>query len=122
MNEPLAQWLRHAVPFQGALACAVRSTDGEGAACSWSSEFTEPSLENAMRCAADLFQVIQYHRITSGRVRWVFGQALLHCERRADGTCFGVFTARSEDAFDAGELERLFASFRAEGQPGPIAM
>jgi hypothetical protein len=121
MKETFVQWLQQAGPFAGALACAVRGPDGAGASRSWAAGFSEASLENALRCVADLFQVIQHSRIAPGRVRWVYGDALLHCERRADGTCFGIFTARQgEAAFDKAGLERMFVEFRAVGLAGPV--
>src|SRR6185295_13604266 len=114
MNE-LAQWLQQAEPFGGALACAVRTPEGGTAARSWAADYNAGSLENVLRCVADLFQVIQHNRIAPGRVRWVYGRAILHCERRADGTCLGIFTRRSEEVpgLDATELERMFVEFRA---------
>ena len=121
MNTALSQWLQQAEPFDGALACAARTAGGAGLGRSWTADFTEASLENALRCVADLFQVIQHHRIAPGRVRWVYGSVVLHCERRADGTCLGVFTARDDDAVNADGLERMFAGFRAAGPSGPAA-
>ena len=122
MKEAFVQWLAQAEPFAGALACAVRGADGAGASRSWAGGFSEATLENAMRCVADLFQVIQHNRIAPGRVRWVYGKALLHCERRADGACFGVFTARnSDETFDEEGLERMFGEFRLVGLAGPVA-
>ena len=121
MKETFVQWLQQAGPFAGALACAVRGADGAGASRSWAAGFSEASMENALRCVADLFQVIQHNRIAPGRVRWVYGHALLHCERRADGTCFGIFTTRKGDeAFDEDGLERMFIEFRAVGLAGPV--
>jgi hypothetical protein len=122
MKETFALWLDQARPFAGALACAVRGADGAVASRSWAGGFSDASLENALRCAADLFEVIQHNRIAPGRVRWVYGQALLHCERRADGTCFGVFTTRNrDDPFEESGLERMFAEFRTLGLARPVA-
>ena len=121
MKESLVQWLERARPIAGALAWAVRGTDGACASRSWADGFSEASLENALRCVADLFQVVQHNRIAPGRVRWVYGDALLHCERRADGTCLGVFTIRGDDAAgDEGGLEQLFVEFQLVGRTDPV--
>ncbi|MEY2410095.1 MAG: hypothetical protein QOF48_2765 [Verrucomicrobiota bacterium] len=119
---PFVQWLEQAAPFQGGLACAVRSADGHGASRSWVVEYGEDSLEHALRCVADLFQVIHHNRIAPGRVRWVFGAALLHCERRPDGACLGIFTAHPNgEGFDAECLERMFVEFQNAGVPGSVS-
>jgi hypothetical protein len=120
MREPFDQWLEQIEPVGGVLACGVRAM-GSTASRSWAAGFSEASLDNVLRCVADLFQVIQHNRIAPGRVRWVFGSALLHCERRADGTCFGVFTSRrADEPFDKKGLERLFVEFRSLGVPGAV--
>lgn len=121
MNKAFEEWLDQSAPCDGALACAVRCTNGALVGRSWADGFTAASLENALRCVADLFQVIDHHRIAPGRVRWVFGNALFHCERRRDGTCFGVFTVREQEVLDAEWLERLFVEYRAVGQPEIVA-
>ena len=116
MREAFVQWIEQASPFNGLLACAVRGMDGAVAARSWAPEYQESSLENVLRCVADLFQVIQHNRIAPGRVRWIYGNALLHCERRSDGACFGVFTTRGgEGELDPESLEQLFVEFRSVG-------
>ena len=121
MRETLSQWLEQIESVAGVLACGARSADGSAASRSCAAGFSEASLENVLRCVADLFQVLQHNRIASGRVRWVYGSALLHCERRADGTCFGVFTTRNEDPqLDADGLERFFVEFRSIGIAGPV--
>lgn len=116
MNEALEQWLDRCAPGTGALACAARGVDGALIGRAWAEGFTAASLENALRCVADLFQVMQHNRIAPGRVRWVYEKVLLHCERRADGTCFAMFTERGEGALDHAALDRLFAEFRDGGK------
>ena len=116
MNRAFEQWLDQSAPDDGTLACAVRCADGALVGRSWADGFTAAALENALRCVADLFQVIERHHIAPGRVRWVFGNALLHGERRADGACFGVFTVRDPEALPAPlahrvELDRRWAAF-----------
>jgi hypothetical protein len=121
MRGAFSHWLQQLTPVAGMLACGTRGADGAVASRSWADAFSEGSLDNVLRCVADLFQVIQHNRIAPGRVRWVYGKALLHCERRADGTCLAVFTSRDANPeLDAEGLERLFAEFRALGIAGSV--
>jgi hypothetical protein len=74
------------------------------------------AVENALRCVVDMFQVLQLNRIPPGRLRWVYHGAYLHCERRADGACLGVFLSKEAEAVDHTGLERCFREFRALAQ------
>ena len=113
MKELVSQWFDHSAPFEGILACGVRHLDRSTVTKTWSVGFTDLGIDNALRCVADLFQVLPINRIASGRVRWVYQEGLLHCERRSDGPCLGIFTVRDESAFDAAGLERMFHEFQA---------
>jgi len=119
MKESLSQWLSRRAPLRGVLACGVRFPDKTSLTQCWSSEFTAPSLENAWRCASDAFQVLRVNFFPNERVRWVYEKALLHCARREDGICLGIFTARDGGAVDAAEIERLLAEFCALRAGGP---
>jgi len=113
MNESLGQWLARRARLRGVLACGVRFPDKTSLTQSWSPEFTAPSLENAWRCAGDAFQVLKVNFFPNERVLWVYEKALLHCARRADGICLGIFTARDRGAVDDAEIDRLISEFRA---------
>jgi hypothetical protein len=112
MKEFLSQWLSRA-RLRGVLACGVRFPDKTSLTQSWSPEFAEPSLDNAWRCASDAFQVLKVNFLPNERVLWVYEKALLHCARREDGICLGIFTAKDLVAVDSAEIERLIAEFRA---------
>jgi len=86
----------------------------------WGDAFPEIAMENTLRCIADLFQVLQLNRIPPGRVRWVYQGGLLHCERRADGVCLGIFTPRDVNSIDQRGLERFFAEFQAVARAAPL--
>lgn len=116
MKELFSQWFDQSAPFEGILACGVRQLDRSTVTKSWSDDFTDLAIENALRCVADLFQVLPINRVASGRVRWVYQDGLLHCEHRSDGPCLGIFTVRDESAFAAAGLERMFQEFQALGQ------
>ena len=113
MKEFLSQWLSRRVRLRSVLACGLRFPDKTSLTQSWSPEFTEPSLDNAWRCASDAFQVLRVNFFPNERIRWVYEKALLHCARREDGICLGIFTAKDPGAVDAAEIERLIAEFRA---------
>lgn len=113
MNEVINQWFEQSAPFDGILACGMRFADQSAASKTWSDAFGETAMENALRCIADFFQVLQLNRIPPARIRWVYQGALLHCERRQDGTCLGVFTAKDSAVFDNEGLERFFSEFQA---------
>ncbi len=113
MKEVINQWFEQSAPFQGILACGVCHPDQSAVAKVWADAFTEMAVENALRCVADLFQVLHLNRLRPGRVRWVYHGAFLHCERRPDGACLGVFISKNADAVDPSGLERVFGEFQA---------
>lgn len=113
MKEFVNQWFEQSAPFQGILACGIRHADQTAISKTWADGYTEMAVENALRCMADFFQVLPLNRIALGRVRWIYQGALLHCERRADGACLGVFTAKDESSIDGDGLERFFLEFQA---------
>jgi len=112
MKELINQWFEQSDPFEGILACGVRYPDQTAVAKTWSDGFSEVAVENAMRCVADCFQVLQLNRIPLTRTRWVYQGALLQCERRPDGTCLGVFLTREAEP-DLTGLNRFFTEFQA---------
>ncbi|HYV31686.1 MAG TPA: hypothetical protein VEO53_11350 [Candidatus Binatia bacterium] len=113
MKEFLSQWLSRRARLRSVLACGVRFPDKTSVTQSWSPEFTEPSLDDTWRCASDALQVLRVNFFPNERIRWVYEKALLHCARREDGICLGIFTAKDLGAVDAAEIERLIAEFRA---------
>ncbi len=113
MKELINQWFEQSAPFEGILACGVRYPDQSAAAKTWADGFTEVAVENALRCVVDCFQVLQLNRIPPARIRWVYQGALLHCERRLDGTCLGVFTVKESESIDLAGLGRFFMEFQA---------
>jgi hypothetical protein len=116
MKELSNQWFEQSSPFQGILACGIRHPDQSAISKVWSDGFTEMAVENAMRCIADFFQIVQLNRIPPGRVRWSYEKAFVYCERRADGTCLSFFTLRDPAAVDLDGLERMFGEFQGLSQ------
>jgi hypothetical protein len=115
MNETVNRWLEEMAPVAGVLACGVRHPDQTSVTRSWSAHYSEAALENAWRCVADAFQVLKLNRLPGERMRWVYAQALLYCERRKDGVCFAFFTARDPQEVDLPGVVRLIEEFHALG-------
>src|SRR5207247_1616549 len=107
MKEFLSQWLSRRARLRGVLASGVRFPDKTSLTQSWSPEFTEPSLDNAWRCASDAFQVLRVNFFPNERIRWVYEKALLHCARREDGICLGIFTAKDGGGVGAAAMDTL---------------
>ena len=112
MKEQINQWFEQSAPFEGILACGLRFPDQSSVSKSWGDGFDKSSIENALRCVSDGFQVAQFNRIVPTRLRWVYSGALLYCERRQDGTILGVFTAKSLESIDLEGMERFFGEFQ----------
>ena len=113
MKLLINQWFEQSVPFEGIQACCIRHIDQSSVSKTWADGFDELALDNAMRCISDVYQILQFNKIPPGRLRWVYENALLHCERRSDGACLGVFTLRDEQSFDREGLARMFAEFQS---------
>ena len=113
MKEIVNRWFEAVAAVRGVLACGVRHPDKTSATRSWSGAFPEGALENAWRCVGDTYQVLKLNHLPGERMRWVYEQALLYCERRKDGTCLGIFTARDPQAVDLAGLAGLIENFHA---------
>ena len=113
MKVLVNQWFEQSAPFEGILACGVRFPDQSSVSKAWADGFEESAVENALRCVIDGFQIVQMNRINPSRLRWVYSEAFLYCERRQDGTCLAVFTAKNIETISLEELERFFTEFQA---------
>jgi hypothetical protein len=114
MNEgSLKNWVMSKAGSLGVLALGVYGVDKSGFVLPCAGELAAPSLENAWRCVAETLPVLQLNRFPTARFRFVFGDAVVHCERRRDGTCLGIFARRQNGACPEDELERLLAEFHA---------
>jgi len=120
MKVLINHWFEQCVPFEGIQACCVRHADQSSTSKSWADGFEDLALDIAMRCVSDVHQVLQFNKISPARLRWVYESALLHCERRSDGVCLGVFTLRDEQSFDGEGLERMFSEFQSLSAKGNL--
>lgn len=112
MKEHFQHWLQQNALTGNLLACAMRFPDRTAAVQSRFDAFPDDKLIEAIRNASDLFQTLQLNRLDYGRIRWIYQNALFHCERRQDGIVFGIFTSRDLTVEDVTELERLFEEFK----------
>jgi len=111
MRPPLSSWFEQRPALRGILAGALRTGEGTTAR-SWIASYPKEALENAVRCVADLYQVLQLNGVPPARIRLVYGNAWLHCERGPEGSCLGVFSLPDHEAFDWQALEKLFKEFQ----------
>jgi hypothetical protein len=121
MKDVINQWFEQSVPFEGIQACCLRHPDQSFTSKSWASWADgneEAALDGALKCVGDIQHVLQMNKIPPARLRWVYEHALLHCERRGDGACLGVFTLRDEQSFDRHGLERMFTEFQTLSAEG----
>jgi hypothetical protein len=112
MKAPVSQWFEEQRALRGIMAAAVRAADKTTTAKLWSKEFAKDAVENALRCVADIYQVLPLNGVFPARLRLVYRQAWLHCERGPDGSCLGVFSLPDPQGYDAAALEKRFKEFR----------
>jgi hypothetical protein len=113
MKELLKQWVGQHAQLPGVLACGVRFPDKTSFTQSWAADFRVQSLERAWRSSGEAFQVLKIYFFPTDYVRWVYEKAVLHCARRDDGICLGIFTAKGEQSPDPAAVQRLLVEFRA---------
>ena len=111
MNPAIQQWIANNAGISGVLAFALHGPDKRSFTLSCHSSFPAEALENAWRCVAETIPVLQLNRFPTAWFRWVFKQVVLHCERRRDGTCLGIFAKNDAQLLDADELDRLLTEF-----------
>ena len=109
---PFQDWIEGNLGIPGVLGFGIYTQDKDGFVASCVSTFSPQALENAWRCVAETIPVMQLNRFPTGRFRFVYHNAVVHCERRRDGTCLGVFATRGHQ-FEQDELYRLLNEFHA---------
>jgi len=112
MKLPVTQWFEQQSPRSGLLAAALRGADKSTTAKSWNTEFGRDAIENAMRCVADVYQVLQLNGVAPARLRFVYRNSWLHCERGTDGSCLGLFTEPDVRKFEGMAGDKLFKEFQ----------
>ena len=105
-------WIRSNLSVPGVLGFGIYTPGQTGFVESCATSFPAQALENAWRCVAETIPVMQLNRFPTARFRFVYNQAVVHCERRRDGTCLGVFAVKGHQ-FEQEDLYRLLGEFHA---------
>ena len=105
-------WIKRNLGIPGVLGFGIYMPDKGGYIESCIGTFSTEALENAWRCVAETIPVMQLNRFPTARFRFVYTQAVVHCERRRDGTCLGVFAVKGHQ-FEQDELHRLLGEFHS---------
>jgi hypothetical protein len=112
MQEEIHNWLTDKMKVTGVLACGIRSPDRKTFTRSFSPQFAPVALENAFRCLADMFQILNSNRFPVELVRWVYENYFLYAVIRPDGHCFAVLTRRhTAPTLRAEDLDKIIAEF-----------
>jgi hypothetical protein len=112
MNNAFNSWLKTNTQLPGVMACAVRYPDKSTFTRVYSTEISEETTENALRCVADAFAAAKNQKFPAQRLRWVFENSFLHCVARTDGVCLGIFTSKDPQSPPPDKLERLIMDFQ----------
>lgn len=108
-----SNWLNANKSLPGLLGLAISAPGRPALVENCNTTISKAALENAWRCVTETFPVIQLNQFPTACFRFVFGQAVVHCERREDGTCVGIFAPRDSQTFSPDEIQRLLAEFHA---------
>lgn len=112
MNNPsLTNWLAATKALPGMLGLVIFTPSDPLHIETACPSVSKAALENAWRCIAETMPVLKLNQFPAACFRFTFGQAVVHCERRADGACIGVFAQRDPAAFPAEALQRVLSEF-----------
>jgi hypothetical protein len=112
-HTQFSTWLAAKKTVAGLLALVV-SVPGQPALIeTCGSPAPGASFETAWRALSEAIPVLQLNDFPTACFRFVFEQALIHCERREDGVCIGVFARHGQTRLPPAQLERLLAEFHA---------
>lgn len=111
MKEVVEEWLGRQAQVVGVLACGVRLPDEAFLMQTPAAGYPRESLENALRCVADTFEVLKLNEFPHQQLRWVFQNALLYCVGRGDGAYLGILTGRDPGQVDLPGIERMVQEF-----------
>jgi hypothetical protein len=112
MNQSSFQdWLGRNSRIPGLIGLAVSAPDKSSLLQVCTPNFLPEALDRAWRAVLETISVLQLNRFPTARFRFVYGIAIVHCERRRDGSCLGIFSKKSASEFSPAELDRLVAEF-----------
>jgi hypothetical protein len=111
MKQAITQWLEKALWREGFLAFSILHPDRTAFNRPRGHGFTPEALTVAAQTVGEIFQRLDRENLAYGRLAIVYKNALLHADRRADGSCFLVFTVRDARSYDAAGLNKMFVEF-----------
>ena len=112
-DTQFSTWLAAKKTIAGLLALVVYVPGQAALIENCGSCVTGASFDNAWRSLSEIIPVLQLNDFPTACFRFVFEQALVHCERRQDGVCIGVFARHGQTRLPPAQLERLLAEFHA---------
>jgi len=111
MPKNLKEWFAKNSNAPGVLAFAAYLPDKTSLTHSCGPKIPQENLDTVWRAVLEAIPVLQLNHLPSARVRWVFSEGVVHCERRADGVCLGIFASQDSNAMVSPEVERLLTEF-----------
>ena len=106
----MQEWIARNNTTPGVLALGVYAPGKTSLVESCTPTFAADAIEKAWRAVTETISVLQLNRFPTARFRFVYAQVFVHCERRRDGTCLGVFAQRM---LGDEELDRLVSEFQS---------
>lgn len=113
MQGPFKPWVQNNIKTAGVLAFGIYAPGRDTFVERCEKSLPAEAIERAWRCVAETLPVLQLNQFPTARFRFVFGQAVVHCERRHDGACLGIFARKDTTAFPQASLERLLTEFHS---------
>src|SRR5213594_1095027 len=104
------QWIIANRGIPGLLGLGIHAPGKTTLVESFATNFLPDALEKAWRAVTETISVLQLNRFPTARFRFVFGNAVVHCERRRDGAYLGLFSQKNATST---ELDRLIAEFHS---------
>ena len=112
MKETLNLWLSRNACLPGVAGACLFYPDRSRFTQGWAPQVPADSLDNAWRCVADTFHVLQLNKFPTESVRWVFAGAFIYCARRGDGLALGLLVLKESAPLDLAAVESLLEAFR----------
>jgi hypothetical protein len=109
----LQEWMTRNNGTPGLLALSIFSPGQTSLVESCASGLLPQALEKSWRAVTETISVLQLNRFPTARFRFIYANAVVHCERRRDGACLGIFVRKSGGEFATDELDRLVTEFHA---------
>jgi hypothetical protein len=107
------EWVTRNSNMPGLLGLAVHCPGQNNLVESCMRSLLPQALEKAWRAVTETISVLQLNRFPTARFRFIYANAIVHCERRRDGACLGIFAQKDAADQVGAELDRLLAEFHA---------